>query len=88
MEDQPPLDPPVHNLDMTHSVGASVFPLEDLKGMICTDLPGRFTLNSSRGNCYIFVLYDYDSNAILAHPIKSRAKENLIIGYMKHATTS
>ena len=33
------------------------------------------------GNNYIFILYDYDSNAILAHPIKSRKSEDLIIGY-------
>ena len=27
---------------------------------------------SSRGNQYLFVLYDYDSNAILSRPLKSR----------------
>jgi hypothetical protein len=33
---------------------------------IYTDLRGRFPIRSNRGNQYIFVLYDYDSNAILA----------------------
>ena len=37
------------------------------------DLTGSFPYVSSRGNRYIFVLYDYDSNAILVQPIKSRA---------------
>lgn len=36
------------------------------------DLTGRFPYTSSRGNNYIFVLYDFDSNAILSTPLKSR----------------
>jgi hypothetical protein len=39
-------------------------------GKIYTDQTGRFTIVSSKGNKYIMVLYDYDSNAILAKPIK------------------
>ena len=38
-----------------------------------TDLTGRFPYMSSRGNQYILVVYDSDSNAILAEPIKTRA---------------
>jgi hypothetical protein len=41
----------------------------------------RFPFVSSRGHNYIFILYDYDSNAILAEPIKSRQTEHLIQGY-------
>ena len=36
------------------------------------DLTGRFPFPSSRGNNYILVLYDFDSNAILAEPIANR----------------
>ena len=36
------------------------------------DLTGAFPHNSSRGNQYIFVLYDYDGNAILTQPIKNQ----------------
>jgi hypothetical protein len=36
------------------------------------DLTGAFPHKSSRGNQYIFVLYDYDGNAILTQPIKNR----------------
>ena len=36
------------------------------------DLTGAFHHKSSRGNQYIFVLYDYDGNAILTQPIKNR----------------
>ena len=62
-------------------VGAIVFKLEDLKGLISTDLPGRFPFISSRGMNYVFLLYDYDSNAILVEPIKSRSPQSLIEGY-------
>ena len=36
------------------------------------DLTGAFPYVSSRGNKYIFILYDYDSNSILTHPLKSK----------------
>ena len=36
------------------------------------DLTGAFPHNSSQGNQYIFVLYDYDGNAILTQPIKNQ----------------
>jgi hypothetical protein len=38
-------------------------------GQIYTDQTGRFPVVSSRGNKYIMILYDYDSNAILAKAI-------------------
>ena len=36
------------------------------------DLTGRFPHKSSRGNEYLLVVYDFDSNAILVEPLKSR----------------
>ena len=36
------------------------------------DLTGRFPHKSSSGNEYILIIYDYDSNAILAEALKSR----------------
>jgi hypothetical protein len=47
-------------------------------GQIYTDQTGRFPVISSKGNKYIMVLYDYDSNAILAQPIKSRTASELL----------
>jgi hypothetical protein len=43
-----------------------------------TDLTGRFPHQSSRGNNYIFVAYNYDGNAILAHPMKNREADTII----------
>ena len=37
-----------------------------------SDLTGRFPHISSRGNEYLFTMYDYDSNTILQVPIKNR----------------
>ena len=49
--------------------------------MISTDLTGSFPITSARWHKYIFVLYDYDSNAILAEPIFSRKKWHILAGY-------
>jgi hypothetical protein len=47
-------------------------------GQIYTDQTVRFPVVSSKGNKCIVILYDYDSNAILAHPIKDRTAPELL----------
>jgi hypothetical protein len=47
-------------------------------GRIYRDQTGRFPVVSSKGNTYIMILYDYDSNAILAQPIKDRTAPELL----------
>jgi hypothetical protein len=47
-------------------------------GQIYTDQTGRFPVVSSKGNKYIMLLYDYDSNAILAQPIKDCTAPELL----------
>ena len=37
-----------------------------------TDQTGRFLYQSSRGQNYVMVSYDYDVNSILVHPLKNR----------------
>lgn len=44
-------------------------------------MSGNFPIISSRGNKYIFLWYDYDSNTINSVPIKSREKEEQIKAY-------
>jgi hypothetical protein len=76
------LPPPRSHIDRTHHVGAHLLNLDqDLKGMISTDLTGRFPFTSSRGMIYLFILYDYDSNAILASSIKSRSAADIVAGH-------
>jgi hypothetical protein len=47
-------------------------------GQIYTDQTGRFPVVSSKCNKYIMILYDYDSNAIMAQPIKDRTAPELL----------
>ena len=47
------------------------------------DLTGRFPHRSSRGNQYIVIVYDYDSNAILCEPIKSRQAKDIFTAFTK-----
>jgi hypothetical protein len=47
-------------------------------GQIYTDQTGRVPVASSKGNKYIMILYDYDSNDIMAQPIKDRTAPELL----------
>ena len=50
-----------------------------MTGKLFTDQTGRFPTKSSRGNQYIMVAYNQDSNAILAEPIKNRSAQVLLL---------
>ena len=54
---------------------------EDLKGVISSNQTGGFPLTSRRGNKYILIIYNYDSNSIHAVAIPSRYRENIVRGY-------
>jgi hypothetical protein len=55
-------------------------------GQIYTDETGIFPVVSSKVNKYIMILYDYDSNAILAQPTKNRTAPELLraFQFMEH----
>ena len=63
------------------NVGAHLVDATKLTGAISTDFCGRCPHTSSRGMKYIFVLYDYDSNAILAVPTQSRESADMVAAY-------
>lgn len=52
-------------------------------GQVYTDQTGRFPAISARGNQYVMVLYDYDSNAILTEPMSSCHEHELVRAYTK-----
>jgi hypothetical protein len=54
-----------------------------VSGQIFSDQSGRFPVTCSKGNQYIMVVYDYDSNHILAEPLKSRSEHELVRAYTK-----
>jgi hypothetical protein len=67
-------DPDIDHGIKTQSVYAATIDA----GQIYTDQTGRFPVVSSKGNKYIMILYDYDSNTILAQPIKDRTAPELL----------
>ena len=46
-----------------------------------SDQTGQFPTRSQRGNKYIMVMVEIDSNAILVEPMKSRKDEEMIRTY-------
>jgi hypothetical protein len=65
--------------DMDHGIKTQfVYAATIDAGQIYTDQTGRFPVVSSKGNKYIMILYDYDSNAVLAQPIKDRTAPELL----------
>jgi hypothetical protein len=62
----------------THQIFAGTVDIPPKTGHIYTDQTGAFPHYSASGHRYIMVLYDYDSNAILAEPlINKSATEHL-----------
>jgi hypothetical protein len=48
---------------------------------IYTDQTGKFVAPSSHGNNYLVVLYDYNSNGILAEPIRNQTTGSILAGF-------
>lgn len=68
----------------THTRFATIYePSEKIypKGKIYTDLTGQFIIKSSTSNNYLFVLYNYHSNAILCELIKNRTKHSILAAF-------
>ena len=53
------------------------------KHKTCSDQTGKFPHISSRGNQYVFTLYDYDSNVILLESLKSKQGKEIATTYTK-----
>jgi hypothetical protein len=50
-------------------------------GVIYTDPTRAFPVTSRAGNKYLLILYDFDSNAILAEPMKARSDDEALRAY-------
>ena len=78
------LPPPQKIKNQIHQVRVQPIDHEEfthLTGMISMDQTGGFPVTSQQSNKHIMVLYDFDTNAILATAIKNRKKEQLVAGY-------
>jgi hypothetical protein len=58
IDPEPILDPPRHINNREHYVGVTIISFEELKGILATDLPGRFPTTSRQGNSYVMVMYE------------------------------
>jgi len=47
-------------------------------GQMYMDLTRKFIAPSSSGNNYIMIIYNYDSNTILAIPLKNHKSESIL----------
>ena len=72
-EETPPTPIPTR----THTIYAATLDPKQPTGNSFSDLTGRFPIQSNRGANYIFVLYDYDSNAILVRPLRNRSAHEI-----------
>ena len=65
----------------TNHIYATYLEVNKLKGDIHNNLTGRSPVTSSQCNKYIFVFYDYDSNAILVEPLQNRSGLSIVNAY-------
>jgi hypothetical protein len=58
-----------------------VFAVVVYQGQLCTDLTGKFPVQSRRGNSYGMVCYVYDCNYVEVIPVKSRSASEWVKAY-------
>ena len=66
----------------THEPCATIIPF-NIKRKGFSEITGAFPHKSSRGNLYVMVMYDYDSNKILDEPIKNRQASTIRDVFLK-----
>ena len=69
----------------SHNVMSMVVPFS-AKELSYGDITGIFSFKSSRDNQYIYIIYDYDSNYILAKPTKTRQAREIALTWEKMYT--
>ena len=76
-------DPFTPITERTHQTYTDLLDFHSPTGQIHTDQTGRFPVQSSCGSKYVMILYDYDSNAILAETMKSQTAQEMVRAYEK-----
>jgi hypothetical protein len=65
----------------SHFLYAAIEEIPSPTGAIASDQTGRFPVISASGMQYLIVIYDYDSNAILAEPLMNRTAKEILRAY-------
>ena len=67
-----------HPNEWTHACYASTM---EIMGQVYSDQTGHFVAPSDKGNQYLFVMHDYDSNSIHVEPMKNKTANNILAAY-------
>ena len=51
---------------------------EEFNSTIYSDATGKFPVPSYHGNRYVMIIYVYNANTILVHPMENRKKETMV----------
>jgi len=70
--------PAIANGEQTHFCYATMM---EPTGQTYMDLTGKFVSLSSSGNNYILIVYDYDSNGILAVLLLNHPSDSILVAY-------
>jgi hypothetical protein len=73
--------PPCPHSKQKEAIMQTFNPNDEAKCLMYTDQTGRFPKKSSRGNQYIMVLIEIDSNAILVEAMKNQTSGEMIRAY-------
>jgi hypothetical protein len=65
----------------TNAIYAAISTIEPPTGKISSDQTGCFPVTASTGMKYVLVVYDYDSNAILAESLLNRGAKTILAAY-------
>ena len=60
---------PIQEINTANHIFCCAALADALTGTLYTDLMGRFPVQSLEGHQYMFVAYDYSTNAILVEPM-------------------
>jgi hypothetical protein len=76
--------PAAINGNIEHFVYAAIAEVpQQATGQVYSDQTGAFPVVSSQGAKYTIMVHDYDSNAILVEPLKTRAAQEILRAYKK-----
>ena len=64
----------------THIVSMKI---TELTGKVSSDQTGDFPIISRKGNKYVMVLYDQNTNSILSEPLKSHSQKEILGAQIK-----
>jgi hypothetical protein len=76
-----PRPEPLQDGKRTNCIYAAIEDITTVTGAIASNQEGQFPTMSTHGMKYVMVVYDYDSNAIIAEPIINRTANELLQTY-------